>query len=96
MDNDLLALIAILPGIEAAIEKLEAERDLIAGRLGLAPKKKPRAKPLTVVPVPVEPPDKKKTSARYKRVKCPDCGKFFQGAQGLAAHRRGHAKKDAA
>ena len=31
MDNELLALVAILPGIEAAIEKLEAERDLIVG-----------------------------------------------------------------
>jgi hypothetical protein len=96
MDNDLLALVAILPGIEAAIEKLEAERDIIVGRLGLAPKKKRRAQPLAVVPVAVEPPDKKKTSARYKRVKCPECGKFFQGSQGMAAHRRSAHKKDAA
>jgi hypothetical protein len=91
MDNELLALVAILPGIEAAIEKLEAERDLIVGRLGLSTKR--RAKPLSVV---LEPAAKKKPNLRLKRVKCPDCGKFFGGTQGLSAHRRAFHKKDAA
>jgi len=90
MDHDQLVLIAMLPGINAAIEQLTQQRDLIMGRLGLTETKK---RPPTIaldLPAPVPPTHgvpRKQPPPKVAPV-CPVCGEVFQRAQGLASHMR--------
>lgn len=99
LDNDILVLISMLPGIESAIESLTKERDMILGRLGMKNGKRKYTKKDHVKAqesVIVEPVKEVRLDKRGRRIperkksklKCPICGKILATPQGMSAHKR--------